>query len=90
MHTKLTLRIEEKLIAAAKEYSARTGKSVSRVVSDFFEIIGDKKIQKVESIPPVVSSLRGAMKNSGVDEGDYKAYLEEKYLAPTQRESSEG
>jgi predicted HicB family RNase H-like nuclease len=36
MESKLTLRIEEKLIKAAKEYSAKKGKSLSRLVADFF------------------------------------------------------
>lgn len=39
MITKLTLRIDDDLIASAKEYSAQTGKSVSRIVADLFEII---------------------------------------------------
>jgi len=43
MNTKLTLRLDDHLIESAKEYSAQTGKSVSKIVSDFFEIIKIKK-----------------------------------------------
>ncbi len=39
MNTKLTLRMDNDLIESAKEHSAKTGKSVSRFVSDLFEII---------------------------------------------------
>ena len=45
MGTKLTLRMDDNLIASAKEYSARTGKSVSRIVADFFEIIKNDKLR---------------------------------------------
>ncbi len=44
MITKLTLRMDNNLIESAKEYSAQTGKSVSRIVADLFEIIKNEKI----------------------------------------------
>ena len=55
MNTKLTLRLEDHLIESAKEYSARTGKSVSRIVSDFFEIIRNEKIKQGSSVTPTVN-----------------------------------
>lgn len=79
MNTKLTLRMDENLIAAAKEYSRKTGKSVSRIVADFFEIIKNEKLREDYRIPPTVQSLKGALKGTEVDEKDYKQYLEEKY-----------
>jgi hypothetical protein len=33
-----------------------------------------------ETIPPITQSLIGIMAGSGLDESDYKRYLEEKYL----------
>jgi hypothetical protein len=33
-----------------------------------------------ETIPPITKSLIGIMAGSGLDESDYKRYLEEKYL----------
>lgn len=33
-----------------------------------------------EIIPPITKSLIGIMAGSGLDESDYKHYLEEKYL----------
>ena len=33
-----------------------------------------------ETIPPIPKSLIGIMVGSGLDESDYKRYLEEKYL----------
>jgi uncharacterized protein DUF6364 len=43
MNTKLTLRMDENLIKSAKAYSAKTGKSASRIVADLFEIIQNEE-----------------------------------------------
>jgi antitoxin component of RelBE/YafQ-DinJ toxin-antitoxin module len=80
MNTKLTLRLDEDLIKSAKRYAAQTGKPVSRIVSDLFEIIKNEKLKKEYSLPPVVKSLKGALKGKKVDESDYKKYIEKKYL----------
>jgi len=82
MNTKLTLRLDENLIEFAKEYSAQTGKSVSRLVADLFEIIKNEKLQQeTESeISPTVHSLHGVLKGRNIREADYKRHLEEKYL----------
>ena len=80
MSTKLTLRMDEDLIESAKEYSAKTGKSVSRIVADLFVIIKNETIIKEESLSPTVRSLKGILKGKKLDETDYNKYLEEKYL----------
>lgn len=80
MITKLTLRMDDNLIESAKEYSAKTGKSVSRIVADLFEIIKNEKLNKEETLTPTVRSLKGILKGKQVDEKDYKKYLDEKYL----------
>lgn len=79
MNTKLTLRLEDHLIESAKEYSAKTGKSVSKIVSDFFVIIENKKLKKSYQVTPTVQSLRGILKDSKISEDEYKKYLDEKY-----------
>ena len=80
MITKLTLRMDDKLIESAKEYSAQTGKSVSRIVADLFEIIKNEKLKRGETLTPTVRSLRGVLKGRQIDEQDYKKYLEKKFL----------
>ena len=77
MNTKLTLRLDEKLIASAKRHSAESGKSVSQLVSDFFALI-DAEDSDVD-ITPRVRSLRGVLAGSALDESDYRRHLEEKY-----------
>ena len=80
MNKKLTLRLDDRLVDSAKEYSARTGKSLSRIVADLFEIIKNEKTNREEKISPTVQSLKGALKEGKIDEDDYKKYLEEKFL----------
>ncbi|MCD6376064.1 MAG: hypothetical protein J7L94_11100 [Caldisericaceae bacterium] len=81
MNTKLTLRIDKQLIKSTKEYSNRTGKSLSRIVSDFFKIIRNEKLkQKKSGTTPTVQSLKGILKGSKIDKNDYKQHLEDKYL----------
>lgn len=80
MNTKLTLRLDDHLIASAKEYSAKTGKSVSKIVADFFVIIKNEKLKENNSISPTVQSIKGILKNTAMSKSDYKKYLEEKYL----------
>ena len=76
MQTKLTLRMDEELIRLAKEFARSSGKSVSRIVSDYFALLGSENQDTV--ITPVVRSLRGALRGADVD--DYRRYLEDKYL----------
>jgi hypothetical protein len=79
MNTKLTLRLDKQLIRSAKEYAARTGKPVSRIVADLFEVIRNEKFKDNTVETPAVNSLRGVLKGGSVSEDDYGKHLEEKY-----------
>jgi len=80
MQTKLTLRLEEQLIEQAKSYAARAGKSVSQIVADYFKMLTSEKKTKISPSTPITQSLRGLLRESKLDEKDYKKYLEEKHL----------
>ena len=80
MNTKLTLRLDDNLIKSAKRYSAKTGKSVSAIVADYFVIIKNEKLGENYSISPTVASLKGVLEGSNFSEADYQNHLEEKYL----------
>ena len=80
MQTKLTLRLDDQLIEQAKSYAAHTGKSVSQIVADYFKLLTSEKIKSVSPSTPVTQSLRGLLRESKLDEKDYKKYLEEKHL----------
>jgi hypothetical protein len=78
MNTKLTLRLDEDLIRRAKDYADRSGRSVSGLVADYFAILtGDSPSEPF--ITPRVHALRGALKDCGIDEEDYKRHLLEEH-----------
>lgn len=78
MQTKLTLRIDKELIEQAKAFSQQTGKSLSKIVSDYLTALV-KKEQDEEELTPLVKSLYGIAEGADVDIEDYHKYLEEKY-----------
>jgi len=80
MNTKLTLRMDDSLIESAKHYSARSGKSVSQIVADYFTIIKNEQLGNREQLTPAVRTLKGVLSNTDVGEADYFKYLEEKHL----------
>jgi len=80
MHTKLTLRVDERLIQRAKAYSRRTGKSVSQLVADYFAILDTPVDAELQDLPPITRALSGILAGTEpVDEEEYHRYLEEKY-----------
>lgn len=80
MQTKLTLRLDEGLIRKAKRFSEKTGKSVSRIVADYFEKLDVPPPEESEKIAPKIASLKGLLRKTGVSEADYHRHLEEKHL----------
>ena len=80
MQTKLTLRLEDKLIEKAKILARKRGKSLSKLVSEYFQVITSQDIKSEKELPPIVKSLYGSMADLDINEEDYKKYLEGKYL----------
>jgi hypothetical protein len=79
MNTKLTLRMDDELIRAAKDYAERSGKSVSQLVADYFALLTNGSTRETGFISPRVHALRGILKGADVDEQDYKDHLLRKY-----------
>jgi hypothetical protein len=79
METKLTLRMDEKVINHAKEYARKSGKSVSQLVADFFVLLGSKQERRASDITPKVKSLRGVFRGSDFSIDKYRHHLEDKY-----------
>lgn len=77
MNTKLTLRMDDTLVAEAKSHAARRGKSVSQMFGEFVASLGACK--RGGDLPPVTGSLLGVMKGHRVSESDYKKHLREKF-----------
>jgi hypothetical protein len=80
MKSKLTLRLEESLIKRAKEKAKQKGTSVSQMVANYFALIDSESIESKSELPPVTASLAGILKESNINENDYRTHLEEKHL----------
>ncbi|WP_029523039.1 DUF6364 family protein [Persephonella sp. KM09-Lau-8] len=61
MKTKLTLRIEKDLIENVRELSQKKGKSISKIVENYFKLILKDK-EKNEELTPTVKKLKGVLK----------------------------
>ena len=78
MKSKLTLRIDEEIIAKMKKISKEKGYSVSKLVEDYFKSTTEE--EKKDEFTPIVKKLKGLLKNRKVEENDYRKHLESKYL----------
>ena len=58
METKLTLKLDQAVIKAAKKYAETRGKSLSKLVEDFFRNLVSKDLP-AGKYPPLVESLSG-------------------------------
>ncbi len=79
MNAKLTLRLDDDLIRTAKRHSERSGKSVSRLVADYFALIESTEAVSETEMTPRVRSLVGALAGSRLDERDFRRHLEKKH-----------
>jgi hypothetical protein len=67
MQTKLTLRLDAALIASAKAFARLSGRSVSRMVADYFALL-DAELTDLDHVAtPIVSSIRGALSGGDAD-----------------------
>ncbi|MEN9686694.1 MAG: hypothetical protein RLZZ28_2480 [Bacteroidota bacterium] len=63
MGAKLTLSIDETVVAEAKEYARESGKSLSKIIEDYLRGLKNKrKLLKNEDTPPVLKRLHGCIK----------------------------
>ena len=76
MTTELTLHVEENLIRFGEKWARNRGKSLSSLFADYLSAL-EKVTVEEQDLPPVTRRLLGVA--SGVDEEDYRRYLEEKH-----------
>ena len=81
MATKLTLRLDDKLIRQAKKTARSKGVSLSRIVEDYFRAITACEGKEAPE-SPVLSEISGVL-SSGADtrklRAEYRKHLQEKY-----------
>jgi hypothetical protein len=76
---KLTLNVDEGVVARAKRYAARQGTSVSRLVEQLLTLVVRGTRKNEEDLPPVLARLRAELRGSSADPAAYRRYLERKY-----------
>jgi hypothetical protein len=79
MSAKITLYSQDELIAEVKKFAKEQNTSVSKLVNGFFESLLEKHETKTDKKASITNSLLGVIKDTKVDEDDYKKHLEEKY-----------
>ena len=81
MSAKLTLYIDDNLIAYIKRYAKEQHMSVSKLVNNYLLSLQADNLESISNDEaPITSSLKGVLKNEDIDISDYYKHLEEKYL----------
>jgi hypothetical protein len=80
MDAKLTLKLDQDIVAEAKKYAKDKNLSLSKLVENYLHQITKQKIVK-EEISPLVKSLSGILKleEQADYKKDYTSYLSKKY-----------
>ena len=81
MATKLTLRLDEKLIDKAKKAAKDKGVSLSKLVADYFRTVSLKQKQKTTE-SPILAEISGVLSAKAENRKlikSYKKHIEEKY-----------
>lgn len=73
---KLTLNVDEKVVARAKRFAGARRTSVSRLVEQFLRLLPNPDTGPAS---PVLEELRGSLKGGKVQPGDHRRHLEDKY-----------
>jgi hypothetical protein len=73
---KLTLSVDERVIARAKLQARRWGTSVSKMVEAYLTAVADPP-SATPGATPILNSVRGILKEA--DMGDYRRHLAAKY-----------
>jgi len=80
MDTKLTLKLDRKIIERAKKYARNKDTSLSRLIENYLSWITSEK-SRADKISPLVKSLSGIINLSENfnHKKEYSDYLENKY-----------
>jgi hypothetical protein len=76
---KLTLSVDEAVVAVAKRYAARRGTSVSRLVERYLELLARPTVEPGAGLPPITRGLRGILRGAASGRDEYRRHLARKY-----------
>lgn len=72
---KLTLSIDERIVARAKKFAASRGLSVSKLVEQYLDVVS--RPPRAAEDTPVLARLRGTL--TGAEAEEHRAHLRRKY-----------
>jgi len=75
--SKLTLSVDDQVIARAKEYAKLHGSSISEMVETYLSAVSAPAPSHSTRKTPILQSLRGIIKNADIE--DYRNHLAAKY-----------
>lgn len=79
MSAKLTLLIDEAVVADAKAYARESGKSLSKIIEGYLRGLRKKQSKNTEEdLPPLLKRLHGCIETN--DTRDYKEIIQEEVL----------
>ncbi|HLF65674.1 MAG TPA: DUF6364 family protein [Saprospiraceae bacterium] len=81
MTTKLTLKVDEKVIAKAKIYAKKKNTSLSKLVESYLQFLVSKAPAAPDDVTPLVKSLSGVLNATELRdyEESYKRHITKKY-----------
>lgn len=78
MTTKLTLSIDDKAISRAKNIAERRGKSLSKLVEEYFNSISERKVNKNSAVERIEKRIDPYLKKLKLSESvDYRSKIRE-------------
>lgn len=83
MLSKLTLSVDDMVVAEAKAYAEQNGQSLSQIVESYLNSITSIDTTSSKKLPPITKSLLGIAKSKILIKNDKEALLNalsEKYL----------
>ncbi len=81
MTTKLTLSLNNEIIARAKSYASINHTSLSTLVENYFRFLTEQKAKNTKSVSPLVNELSGIidLPTDFDSKKEYTNYISEKY-----------
>jgi hypothetical protein len=75
--SKLTLSVNDAVVARAKRHAKRQGVSVSQMVEAYLAAVSESGAASPRDIPPILRSLRGSLQRADLE--GYRKHLAAKY-----------
>lgn len=81
MQKTVTLQLDSEVVRKAEAIAKRNGETLSHLIEGLITTAGHSPVEVDEDgLTPLIRSLKGSLRSSGVNVEDYRNSLVEKYL----------